>query len=178
MDPCGTPSRMQRRLLEVPFIETNCCLLRRQPSNHFSSVPWIPSFLSFLSKITWSTVSNALRRSQSPQLQVHNLSASFPQIFDIFSAVEQQETIYFFATRCFLLLRGFKGTVARDFRPQKYVQRGMIPQIQGMNQESIWGRFMRRKKIRGQKSRATVPFKASFWFPQKQAILKLFLVDF
>jgi hypothetical protein len=64
-----------------------------------------------------------------PQSQIFLKSAtSSPQlesfvsaIFDIFSAVEQQETICFFATRCFLLLRGFEGTVARDFWPKKYV---------------------------------------------------------
>jgi hypothetical protein len=44
-----------------------------------------------------------------------------------------------------------------------------------MNQGYIWGLF--RKKWRP-KIRCYCPFKASFWFPQKQTVLKILLIAF
>jgi hypothetical protein len=54
--------------------------------------------------------------TSSPQLECF-IYCNFQHIF----GREVARNYIFFTTRCFLLLRVFKGTVARDFRPLKFV---------------------------------------------------------
>ncbi len=103
----------------------------------------------------------------SPQLQARNLRASLLQFSVYFLPWSSYKLYIFFTTKWFLLLRGFKGTVAQDFWPLKVVYKGMIPRRNLFGgvwypKFRVW-RIDSLKEIWGQKSHATVLFKASFW---------------
>ena len=63
MDPCGTPQVTSKKSDRLPLTSTHCVRLHKYERNHDTDEFETPTDISFESKISWLTVSNAFCRS-------------------------------------------------------------------------------------------------------------------